>query len=148
MQGFVLANLEFVVKLTVISVMWSQAGSEMALPFLFYQITITVWKVGNLLYIERSENVKWEMAHGIQHIQATQFIELPSSSTSGTPVLKNKSDVDGFPPRLPAQSLSTQNQSLLSFPHLLVSHNIFNFVSDTWVSLLYEAFVSCRRALH
>jgi hypothetical protein len=34
MQGFVLANLKFFVKLTFISVMWSQVGSEMALPFL------------------------------------------------------------------------------------------------------------------
>jgi len=30
------------------------------------------------------------MAHGIQHIQATQFIELPSSSARDIPELRNK----------------------------------------------------------
>jgi len=30
------------------------------------------------------------MAHGIQHVQATQFFELPSSSTRGAPELRNK----------------------------------------------------------
>ena len=30
------------------------------------------------------------MAHGIQHFQAAQFFELPSSSTRDTPELRNK----------------------------------------------------------
>jgi len=31
-----------------------------------------------------------EMAHGIQYIQATQFIKLPSSHARGIPELRNK----------------------------------------------------------
>jgi len=30
------------------------------------------------------------MAHGIQHVQAAQFFELPSSSARGVPELRNK----------------------------------------------------------
>jgi hypothetical protein len=30
------------------------------------------------------------MAHGIQHVQAAQFLELPSSSARGIPELRNK----------------------------------------------------------
>ena len=49
---------------------------------------ITKWR--NILYFERSENVNWKMAHGIQYVQATQFFELPSSSARGVPELRNK----------------------------------------------------------